>query len=109
MGRLKGCVLSLSPLLYVIFNVHDRSYVVVSSPDRVVGREKDEDTCPYHAAPVHLARCRAWSSREELEYPEHREKTQRNNVNRITGFAKVESRRWEPFATESLLEDAWDL
>ena len=79
------------------------------SPERVVGHEEDEDACPYHAAPIHLARRRAWSSREELEYPEHREEAQRNDVNRVAGFAKVESRRWERFAAESPLEDTWDL
>lgn len=75
------------------------------SLERIVGHGEDEDTCPYHATPVHLARRRARSSREELEYPEHREEAQRNDVNRVTGFAKVESRSWERLAAESLLED----
>ena len=79
------------------------------SPERVVGHEEDKDACPYYAAPVHLARRRVWSSREELECPEHREEAQRNDVNRVTGFAKVESGSRERFATESLLEDTWDL
>ena len=94
--------------MYVIFDVRDRSYVIVPSPERVVGHEEDENACPYHAAPVHLARCRVWSSREELEHPEHREEAQRSDVNRIAGFTKVESRSWERFAAESLLEDTWD-
>ena len=68
-----GFILSLGPHLYIILDVRDWSYVVVPSPERVVGHEEDEDACPYHEAPVHLARCRAWSSREELKYPEHRE------------------------------------
>lgn len=90
-------------------NVRDRSYVVMPSPDRVVGHEEHEDACPYHAAPIHLARRRVWSSRKELEYPEHYEEAQRNDVHRVSGFAKAESRRWERFAAESLLEDTWDL
>lgn len=79
------------------------------TPERVVGHEEDEDACPYHTAPVHLARHRAWSSREELENEEHREEAQRNDVNRVADFAKVESRSWERFAAESLLEDTWNL
>lgn len=106
---IEGFILSLDPLLYVISNVRDRSYVIVAPPERVVGQAIDENACPYQAAPVHLARRRAWSSREELGYPEHGEEAQRNDVNRVAGFAKVESRSWECFATESLLEDTWDL
>ena len=79
------------------------------SPERVVGHEEDEDACPYHAAPVHLARRRARSSREELKYPEHREEAQRNDVDRIAGFAKVEARSWERFAAQSLSENTWHL
>ena len=79
------------------------------SPERVVGHEEDEDARPYDAAPVHVARCRAWSSREELEQPEHREKAQCNDVNRVAGFAKVEARSWEGFSAESLVEDTWEL
>ena len=60
--------------LQVIFDIRDRSYIVVPSPERVVGHEEDEHARPYDAAPVHIARCRAWSSREELEHPEYREK-----------------------------------
>ena len=101
-------ILSREPLFYVIFDVRDRSYVVVPSPDRVVGHEEDEDTYPYHTAPVHLARRRAGSSREELEYPEYSEEAQRNDVNRVAGFAKAESRIWERFAAKSLLEDAFE-
>lgn len=104
-----GYILSLGTLLCVIFNVRDRSYVVVASPERVVGHEEDEDAYPYHAAPIHLARHRAWSSREELEHPEHHEEAHRNDVNSVAGFSKVESRSWELFTAESLLEDAWDL
>ena len=83
--------------------VRDRSYVVVPSPERVIGHKEDQYACPYYAAPIHLARRRIWSSREELEYPEHREEAQRNNVDRIAGLAKVEARSWEFFAAESLL------
>lgn len=100
---------SLGPLPCVILDVRDRSYVIVPSPEQVVGHEEDEDAYPYHAAPVHLAWHRAWSCREELEYPEHREEAKRNDVNRIAGFSKVESRSWELFAADSLVEDAWDL
>lgn len=64
---IEGLMLSWDTLLYVIFNVRDRSYVVVPPPERVVGHGEDEDACPYHAAPIHLVRRRAWSSREELE------------------------------------------
>lgn len=79
------------------------------SPERVVGHEEDEDARPYDTAPVHVARCRAWSSREELEHPEHREKAQCNDVYRIAGFAKVEARSWEGFSAESLVEYTWIL
>ena len=73
------------------------------SPECVVGHEENEDAYPYHAAPVHLARRRARSSREELEYPKHREKAERNDIDNIAGFAKVKARYWEHFAAESLL------
>ena len=79
------------------------------APERVVGHEEDENARPYDAAPVHVTRRRAWSSREELEYPEHREKAQSNDVNRIAGFAKVEARSWEGFSAESLVQDTWVL
>ena len=79
------------------------------APERVIGHEEDENASPYDAAPVHVTRCRAWCSREELEYPEHREKAQSNNVNRIAGFAKVKARSWEGFSAESLVEDTWVL
>lgn len=106
----EGWIISLeTPLLYVISDIPDRSYVIVPSPERVVGHEEDEDACPYHAAPVHVAWRRVWSSREELECPEHHEEAQRNNVNRVASFAKVESRRWERSAAQSLLENTWDL
>ena len=78
------------------------------APERVVGHEEDENARPYDAAPVHVARGRAWSGREELEYPEHREKAQCNDVDRIAGFAKVEARSWEGFSTESLVENTWE-
>ena len=106
---IEGFILHWNPLLYVVSDVRDRPYIVVPSPERVVGHEEDKDACPYHAAPIHLARRRAWSSWEELEYPEHREEAQCNDVNRIAGFAKVEPRSWERFAVEPLLEDTWDL
>lgn len=92
-----------------MLNVRDRSNVVMPSPEGVVGHEENEDACPYHAAPIHLARHRARSSREELEYPEHYEETQCNDIHRVAGFAKVESRSWELFAAKSLLEDTWDI
>ena len=79
------------------------------SGERVIGHEEDEDAYPYHAAPIHRARRRAWSSREELEQPEHNEEAQRNDVDRVAGFSKVESRRWERYAAESPMEDTWDL
>ena len=77
-------------------------------PERVVGHEEDEDTHPDHAAPIHLGRRRAWSSREELEYPEDGEEAQRHDVDRVPGFSQVESRSWERLAAEPLVEDAWD-
>ena len=98
-------ILSLCPLLDIIANIRDRSYVLVPSPERVVSHEENEDGCPYHAAPVHLAWRRARSSWEKLEKPEHREEAQRNDVDRVTGLSKVESRSWELFAANSLLED----
>ena len=108
-GRtLERFILPIGSFSYVTFDVRDRSYVIVPTPERVVGHEEDEDACPYYATPVHLARHRIWSSREELEHPEHREEAQRNGVNRVAGFAEVESRRWEPLSAESLLEDTWD-
>ena len=78
-------------------------------PKCVVGHKKDEHACPYHAAPIHLARGWVWSSRKELKEPEHGKEAQRNDVDRVAGFAKIEPRRWERFATESLLEDTCDL
>lgn len=77
------------------------------APERVVGHEEDEDARPDDAAPVHVARRRARSSGEELEYPEHREKAQGNNIDRIPRSAKVEARSWEGFSAESLVEDTW--
>ena len=79
------------------------------APESIVGHEEDENAGPYDAAPVHIARRRARSSREELEYPEHREKAQCNDVNRIASFAKVEARSWEGFSAKSLVEDTWEL
>ena len=69
--RLKFSSPYWDPFLHVIFDVRDRSYIVVPAPERVVGHEEDENARPYDAAPVHVARRRAWSSREELEHPEH--------------------------------------
>ena len=106
----EGFMLSMNgALLYVIFHIRDRSYIVVPSPERVVGHEEDEDARPYDAAPVHVARGRARSSGEELEHPEHREKAQSNDVDRVAGFAKVEARSREGFSAESLVEDTWML
>ena len=102
-------ILFLDPLLYVTFNISDRSYVVVPSPKCVVGHEEGEDACPYHAAPIHFARRRAWSSREELKYPEYYEEAQRYYVDCVASLAKAESRSWEPVAAKSLLEDTCDL
>lgn len=99
----------LNLISYIILNVRDRSHVIVSSVESVVAHEKDENTRPYYAAPIHVARCWVWSSREELKYPEHREEAQCNDVNRIAGSTKAESRSWERFPAESLLEDTWDL
>ena len=81
----------------------------MSSPKRIVSHEEDEDACPNYAAPIHLARCRAGSSWEKLEYPEHCEEAERNDVDCIAGLAKVESGRWERFTTESLLKDTWNM
>ena len=75
----------------------------------VVGHEEDQNACPYHTAPVHLTWCWAWSSRKELEDPKYYEKAERNDVNRIASFSKIESRSWECFAAQSLLENAWKL
>lgn len=77
------------------------------TPKRVVSHEEDEDARPDHAAPVHLARRRARSRGEELEEPEHGEESQRDDVDRVAGFAEVEARGWERFAAESLAEDTW--
>ena len=97
--------ISLGPLCYIISNICDRSDVVVPPPERVVGHEEDEDACPYHAAPIHITRRWVWTGREELEEPEHREETQRDDVDRVASFTKVESRRWEKFTAKSLMED----
>ncbi|KAL9580948.1 MAG: hypothetical protein Q9203_006101 [Teloschistes exilis] len=78
----------------------------MSPPERVISHEKDEDACPYHAAPVHVARRRVRGGREELKDPEHREEAQRDDVDRVSGLAKVEARSWEGFAAESFVEDA---
>ncbi|KAL8767136.1 MAG: hypothetical protein Q9194_006076 [Teloschistes cf. exilis] len=78
----------------------------MSPPERVISHEKDEDACPYHAAPVHVARRRVRGGREELKDPEHREEAQRGDVDRVSGLAKVEARSWEGFAAESFVEDA---
>ena len=96
-------------LLHVILNICDRSYIVVPAPERVVSHEEDEHARPYDAAPIHVARCRVGSSREELEHPEHREKAQCDDVDRVAGFAKVKARSWEGFSAESLVEDTWVL
>ena len=108
-GLIEDHSLILDPLLYVTFDIRDRSHVIVPSPKCVVGHEEDENACPYHAAPIHFARRRAWSSWEELKYPEHYEEAQRYDVDCVASFSKAETRSWEPVAAKSLLEDTCDL
>ena len=76
------------------------------APKGVIGHEEDEHARPNHAAPIHLARRRVRSGWEELKDPEYDEKAQRDDVDRVTGFAEMESRWWERFAAEPLLKHA---
>lgn len=75
------------------------------SRNRVIDREEDKDGRPYQGTPIHLARCWAWSSRKELEYPAHDEEAQRSNVDGAAGFAETEPRRWERFTAEPFVEE----
>lgn len=98
-------ILSRDLLLQVVFDVRARSDVVVTSIECIIGQKEHENGSPDYAAPVHLAWRRAWSTREELEKPEHHEEAQRNDINRVACFAKIKSRSRELFAAESFLKD----
>lgn len=66
--------------------------IIIASSESVVRHEKDEHACPYHAAPIHISRRRAWSSWEELKEPEVCKEAEGYDVDRDAGFARVESR-----------------
>lgn len=72
----------------------------------IIGHKEYQNGCPYHAAPIHLSRCRIWSGREELERPEDHEETERDDVDRVTCFPKIETRDWERFAAKPPEQDA---
>lgn len=92
--------------LHVALDIRNRTHIITSSPKRVVGHEKRENAGPYHTTPVHIARRRVRGRREKLKDPEHREETQRDDVDCVSGLAKAEARGWEGFAAESFMEDA---
>ncbi len=79
------------------------------SPDSIIPHKENKHTHPNHAAPIHPAGPRIRRRGKELKDPKHRQKAQRNNIDRIAGRAEVESGRRELFAAQSLPEDAWSL
>ena len=57
----------------------------MTSPDRIICHEEDQDQRPYDTTPFHLTARGIWGSGEELKDPKQEEEAYGDHVDNVTG------------------------